>query len=120
MTTLTDYSVTIRAEIEAEVLRLKAALEDEMDACDCVGSDNDPYLEVGYLINTHHGQPLYQEGDYIAGMSVSINRALGRTIRVAIDEVGFLVEHEELDDDEEDWVTKEVTEYRDLFRDATW
>ncbi len=118
--TLTDHSATIRAEIAAEVLRLKEALDHEMDAEDCEGTDNQPSVELGYLVNTHRGHPLYQQGDYIAGMPVRLDRTPTRVIAVVINEVGFIEEREVWDDDDEEWVTREVTVYRDLRKQATW
>ena len=82
MTTLTDYSATIRAEIEREVRALKRALNAEMGGWNYFR----PHVSLGYLVNTHHGRPLYQEGDHIAGLRVSIDRMLGRTIRVMVDQ----------------------------------
>ena len=70
MDTLTDYSAAIRVEIEELVLRLMRG--------------GKPYsrVTVGYMLNTHHGEPLYQNGDFINGLPVTIDRTNTRTVRV--------------------------------------
>jgi hypothetical protein len=68
---LPDYSATIRAEIEREVRNLTPAY----------GASQ---VFLGYMVNTHHGRALYQEGDKIDGMPVTIDTRDRRTIRVGV------------------------------------
>lgn len=121
MDTLVDYSPTIRAEIEREVERLKTRLENVEDF------DGDwvrvgvvaQYVEMGHLVNTHHGKILYSEGDLICGLPVRLGRCLSRTIRVCADNVQFIEEVDDFDEDGEP-CTHECTYTRDLSEETTW
>ncbi len=43
---------------------------------------NPTHVRLGYMVNSHHGQALYQEGDKVAGLTVQLDRQDRRTIRV--------------------------------------
>lgn len=62
METLTDYSPTIRAEIEREVARVR---EDRPYA---------RWVRLGYLTNSHRGRFLYEEGSSVGGLPLFIDR----------------------------------------------
>ena len=66
---LPDYSFTIRAQIEREVRSLTPRW----------GAHT---VDLGYMVNSHHGMALYKDGDTIAGVRVRINTQDRRTIRV--------------------------------------
>ncbi len=67
---LPDYSSTIRAQIEREVRGLWPAY------------GNPTHVVLGYMVNSHHGQALYQEDDTIAGLRVVVDTQNRRTIKV--------------------------------------
>ncbi len=65
---LPDYSSTIRAQIEREVEQTKTLIE-----------RNPPYaragsVSIGYVANSHHGLPLFKDGDRLAEVPVRIDR----------------------------------------------
>lgn len=60
--TLTDYTAIIRGQIERDVAMLKGRLRVTAQ-----------YAEIGYLVNTHHGLPIYADGDVVCGLSVRIS-----------------------------------------------
>ena len=72
---LTDYTSQIRAQIESDVRELKKRLLVE----DCAVADE---LRVGYLVNCHHGRPVFEEGEEIAGLRLTTDRYQMRTITV--------------------------------------
>ena len=84
--TLTDYSTEIRAQIERDVGRLGLALSYRGFAPTTV--------HIGYTVNSHHGQPLFKDGDEIAGLRVQIDPFRVHTIRVS-DSEGLLGHVEE-------------------------
>lgn len=120
---LTDYSVEIRAQIEREVTALKLIMEGDGQEWDGRGWSADDvvaqYCTIGYLINLHHGQTLYAEGDLIAGLPVRIDRVNPRTIRVCADNVDFLEEIEDVDEDGA-LHTRESSYVRNLVQEMTW
>ncbi len=119
--TLTDYSATIRAQIERDVARLVAELKGQLRDPECAEDWEDltPYIELGSLVNTHHGLDLYQRGDLIMGMVVRVGDAPARTIRLCADKVAFVREEAESDEDGEA-TTREVDEERDLCAETRW
>lgn len=116
--TLTDYSATIRVQIENDVRRLKWILEGKRQA-DQEDYVNAQYVELGYLVNSHHGERLFNEGDLICGIPVSLDGTNGRTIRVCTDNVRFVEEIEFLDEDNEVDIRRRVY-YEDLYKETTW
>ena len=62
-TTLTDFSRDIRAEIERRVIAARNDFESRYGW-------EPTSLSLGYLFNSHHGHPLYQVGDKIAGVEI--------------------------------------------------
>lgn len=105
---LPDYSSTIRAQIEREVAALQRELRHKAQ-----------YVELGYLVNTHHGKALFETGDRVGGLPMRIDRTLPRTIRVCADNVRFT---EDVDDTDEDGrrVKGEREWYEDVFEQVTW
>jgi hypothetical protein len=116
-----DYTPTIRAEIEVEVARLKRRLEARAEVAgwpivDDVAAE---YVELGYLVNLHHGHDLFGENDTICGLPISINRACPRTIRVGADDVYSVDEWVVYDEDGEP-ETRSLTHKTDLFEETIW
>ena len=106
--TLTYYATTILAQIGREVENLKQQL-----------GYRPQYIELGYLVNTHHGYPLLEQGDLVAGVPVRIDRANPRTIRVCADNVRH-VEEERVETEDGDIDVEERVWYEDHFRETTW
>ncbi len=121
--TLTDYTAVIRAQIERDVAKLRFHMErnGQRHHPDGSWSEDDvvaQYVEIGYLINLHHGQAMFKEGDMVAGLPVSIDGTCPRTIRVCAHGVRFV-------QDVEDYVEGELrvtqrTFSRDLYEETTW
>lgn len=113
---LPDYSSTIRAQIEAEVVQLKRKLghghRSWLKGCgQSVAKVEAQYVEVGSLVNLHHGRPVLSERDTVNGLPVRINSHHPRTICVRADGVEFAEEDEE---------GLEETYRRDLSESVTW
>ncbi len=72
---LPDYSSTIRAQIEREVAQAKTCIEGGWH-------HRAKSVAIDYVINSHHGIPLFRTGDTIAGLPVTIATNEARTIRV--------------------------------------
>lgn len=113
---LPDYSATIRAQIEREVEGLKRAFghgHQRWESTNLWSVDDveAQYVEVGSLINLHHGQPVLSPGDTVAGLPVRINSVYPRSIAVRADGVEFAEEDEE---------GLEEIHGRDLVEQTTW
>ena len=88
---LTDYSAIIREEIERTVKDMRK----EFDKRRAYPVHRDVFLpftdakgvKLGHLINTHHGLPLYKNGDTIDGLPVTIDNSLSRIIKVYAEDV---------------------------------
>ena len=70
-----DYAPVIRAEIEREIERLKRDLEAKHNP-------RATRATVGYLRVMHRGEQLVQDGEMLAGLPVTIDRAYLGTIAV--------------------------------------
>lgn len=105
---LPDYTATIRAQIEREVAGLARDLPHKPQ-----------YVEVGYLLNAHHGKALFESGDTVAGVPVRIDRSLPRTIRVCADNIRH-AETTEAIEEGETYGRRERVWYEDHFAQATW
>lgn len=119
---LTDFSSTIRAEIEREVSRLIKEVKGHrhvIDGIEC--SPHSPVIpeciELGYIVNSHHGQALYSTGDRICGVVVDVDtRHYPRSISVVTRDVVFY--GEEWNEDGDNW--EDVDEMIDIRKTATW
>ena len=121
---LTDYSAVIRAQIEKDVARLRFRMErnGQQHHPDGSWSEDDvvaQYVEIGYLINLHHGQALFKEGDMVAGLPISLDGTHPRTIRVCADGVCFVRDVEGYDAEGEPQVVQQ-THRKDLYEETTW
>ncbi len=119
--TLPNYAPVIRAQIERDVARLKRSLEDSRFSPDVepVESIRAEYVELGYLLNTHHGQAIYAEGDLICGLPVRLGKVPPRTISVCADNVLFERQVEVCDEDGD--MTFETETYREnLYKETSW
>ncbi len=72
---LPDYSSTIRAQIEREVIRARDRIEETYARAIRV--------DIGYITNSHRGQPLFRDGERLDGLPVRIDRSNlnGLTVR---------------------------------------
>ena len=119
---LTDYSSQIRTQIEKAVKELKDKLEnggysdDYYPVQDVIAE----YVRVGYIINSHHGEGLFSEGDMIEGIPVKLDRSSLRSMAVCVDDVEFESESEEDDDGEIHSVTKTSYFRENLSESVTW
>ncbi len=123
---LTDFSAAIRAQIEAEVGRLITAIQ----YAEYHLGETTLYpehaivpteVELGYMINCHHGRALYQEGDTICGLRVKATHGKWndndtRTITITVPNVEFGGEQW----DEEKGKLVEVSTTVDVIERATW
>lgn len=119
---LTDYSAEIKAEIERDVKVLIERLAfKEDDGWEPVNRVDAQYIELGALINLHHGRDLYAEGDHICGVPVRIDRDQPRTIRVGADDVLYWTEvWEDAEDPEGKGGYEEIEEKRDVYVEIRW
>ncbi len=65
-----DYSTEIRAQIEREVVSMLPRYGMPIHA------------NIGYMVNSHHGNALFQEGDRVGGLLVHVDREWSHCIRV--------------------------------------
>ncbi len=106
--TLTDFSATIRAEIERDITNLKVALRHKAQ-----------YIKLGYLVNSHHGRALYSEGDTIGGTPLTIDRTSARTIEVGANNIRH-VETVTSTDADGDIVEDEREWFKNHYKRAIW
>lgn len=123
------FTSQIRAEIEHDVKELIVRLKGQYGVEYMPTSPIEPdYILIGYLINTHRGRSLYQDGDMIAGVPVRVDRTAPRTITACAEGVEFEYEEEVRDekannDEDRDgdvWVTKTRYATEDLRESVTW
>lgn len=119
---LPDYSTSIRAQIEETVKRLEGDMENKgySDDYHPVYDVSAQYVMVGYIINTHHGYPIYGEGDMVCGLPVRLDRNHPRSITVCADDVEFESESEEVDYGKTGYVTRVRYFRENLSETATW
>lgn len=122
---LPDYRPVIRAQIEEAVKELKDRLENKGYSDDYYPTDDvvAEYVLVGYLINTCHGEGVFNEGDMIEGVPVRLDRSHIRSITVCADDVEFESESEVEEEDENGeigYVTKTRHFRENLSETATW
>lgn len=125
-----DYTATIRAEIERDVLALKQRLERSYPMDDCPTHEagaRAQYVELGYLVNSHRGQAIYVEGDLIAGLPVRLARCgwgmyqNERAIAVCANEVEFTrYGGDEGFDEDGRTVLRDRTYTKDLREEVQW
>lgn len=121
--TLTDHSPAIRAQIERDVLALKATLEAPgrwLDTDQPLDPVKAQYVELGFLVNSHQGEAVYADGDVVAWLPVRINRDHPRVIRVYAGRVRFMETYSVWDDENERYHEEQRPYTRDLSEQTIW
>lgn len=73
-----DYTRQIRAQIQGDIERLVDTLPQVVDSWYIIPR----YVTLGYVVNSHHGRPLFNAGDTIDDLPVRISYTNPRAITV--------------------------------------
>lgn len=72
-----DYVPIIREQIIRDVRKLRT---EQSSSC----GSNPAYVSLGYLLNSHKGYPVFQEGEIIDGLAVKITSQRDQLFTIGI------------------------------------